>query len=146
MANHTKNGRSNKNGRDSFFCRVQDAFRVFARTASEVLGSAWAFVLAIFIIAMWAITGPAFNFSDTWQLIINTGTTIVTFLMVFIIQNTQNRDAKAMHLKLDELIRAVGGARNQLVDLEKLSDDELKKLEKEFERLRKKADTMKGSS
>jgi low affinity Fe/Cu permease len=146
MANHTKNGRSNKNGRDSFFCRVQDAFRVFARTASEVLGSAWAFVLAIFIIAVWAITGPAFNFSDTWQLIINTGTTIVTFLMVFIIQNTQNRDAKAMHLKLDELIRAVGGARNQLVDLEKLSDDELKKLEKEFERLRKKADTMKGSS
>jgi low affinity Fe/Cu permease len=146
MANHTKNGRSNKNGRDNFFCRVQDAFRVFARTASEVLGSAWAFVLAIFIIAVWAITGPAFNFSDTWQLIINTGTTIVTFLMVFIIQNTQNRDAKAMHLKLDELIRAVGGARNQLVDLEKLSDDELKKLEKEFERLRKKADTMKGSS
>jgi low affinity Fe/Cu permease len=75
---------------------------------------------------MWALTGPVFHFSDTWQLVINTGTTIVTFLMVFLIQNTQNRDAKAMHLKLDELIRAVQGARNRLVDLEKLSDEELK--------------------
>ena len=97
-----------------------------------VLGSAWAFVLALAIIVVWAITGPTFGFSDTWQLIINTGTTIVTFLMVFLIQNTQNRDAKAVHLKLDELIRALGPARNKLVDLEKLSDDDLKKLEKEF--------------
>lgn len=80
-----------------------------------------------------------FHFSDTWQLIINTGTTIVTFLMVFLIQNTQNRDAKAVHLKLDELIRALKGARNHLVDLEKLSDDELAKLEKEFERIQKQA-------
>ena len=80
-----------------------------------------------------------FHFSDTWQLIINTGTTIVTFLMVFLIQNTQNRDAKAAHLKLDELIRAVKGARNRLVDLEKLSDDELKTLEQEFERIHKHA-------
>ena len=79
------------------------------------------------------------SLSDTWQLIINTGTTIVTFLMVFLIQNTQNRDAKAVHLKLDELIRAVQGARNQLVDLEKLSDDELKKLEEQFTRVRNKA-------
>jgi low affinity Fe/Cu permease len=122
-----------------FFCRVRDAFRVFARRSSEVLGSAWAFIGAIAIIAIWALTGPTFHFSDTWQLIINTGTTIVTFLMVFLIQNTQNRDAKAVHLKLDELIRAMRGARNHLVDLEKLSDDELKKLEEQFTRLREQA-------
>jgi low affinity Fe/Cu permease len=84
---------------------------------------------------VWAITGPIFNFSDTWQLIINTGTTIVTFLMVFLIQNTQNRDAKAIHLKLDELIKAVKGARTRLVDLEDLSDEELEKLQGEFKRL-----------
>jgi low affinity Fe/Cu permease len=122
-----------------FFCRIRDAFGVFARKASAVLGSAWAFVAAILIILVWAMTGPTFHYSDTWQLIINTGTTIVTFLMVFLIQNTQNRDAKAVHLKLDELIRAVGPARNKLVDLEKLSDDELKNLEQEFEKVRKKA-------
>jgi len=122
-----------------FFCGVRDAFRIFARRSSEVLGSAWAFIGAITIIVVWALTGPTFHFSDTWQLIINTGTTIVTFLMVFLIQNTQNRDAKAVHLKLDELIRAVGGARNNFVDLEKLSDDELKKLEEQFTRVREKA-------
>src|SRR5205814_4768739 len=122
-----------------FFCRAQDSFRRFARKSSEVLGSPWAFISAIFIIAVWGLTGPAFHFSDTWQLIINTGTTIVTFLMVFLIQNTQNRDAKAVHLKLDELIRAIQGARNRLVDLEKLSDDELKKLEEQFIRVRNKA-------
>jgi low affinity Fe/Cu permease len=121
------------------FCRARDSFRHFARKSSEVLGSPWAFIGAIFIIVVWGLTGPAFHFSDTWQLIINTGTTIVTFLMVFLIQNTQNRDAKAVHLKLDELIRAVQGARNQLVDLEKLSDDELKKLEEQFTRVRRKA-------
>jgi low affinity Fe/Cu permease len=121
------------------FCRIRDAFGVFARKTSDVLGSAWAFVCAILIIIVWAMTGPTFHYSDTWQLIINTGTTIVTFLMVFLIQNTQNRDAKAVHLKLDELIRALGPARNKLVDLEKLSDDELKKLEGEFEKVRKKA-------
>jgi low affinity Fe/Cu permease len=123
-----------------FFCVVQDAFRVFARKSSAVLGSAWAFMVAIFIILIWAATGPIFHFSDTWQLIINTGTTIVTFLMVFLIQNTQNRDAKAVHLKLDEIIRALKGARNQLVDLEKLSDEDLDRLEKQFEQLRKKAE------
>ena len=122
-----------------FVCRVRDSFRHFAHRSAEVLGSAWAFIGAIFIIAVWGLTGPTFHFSDTWQLIINTGTTIVTFLMVFLIQNTQNRDAKAVHLKLDELIRAVQGARNQLVDLEKLSDDELKKLEEQFTRVRSKA-------
>lgn len=123
-----------------FFCVVRDAFRVFARNSSMVLGSAWAFVLAVLIIAVWGLTGPTFHFSDTWQLIINTGTTIVTFLMVFLIQNTQNRDSKALHLKLDEVIRALKGARNQLVDLEKLSDEDLTKLEKQFESLRKKAE------
>ncbi|MEY2498101.1 MAG: hypothetical protein QOD12_1657 [Verrucomicrobiota bacterium] len=135
--NHKTNG--NGNGDRDFFCRIRDAFGVFARKASRVLGSAWAFVFAIGIIAVWGLTGPTFHYSDTWQLIINTGTTIVTFLMVFLIQNTQNRDAKAVHLKLDELIRALGPARNNLVDLEKLSDDELQVLEQEFEKLRKKA-------
>jgi low affinity Fe/Cu permease len=122
-----------------FFCRVRDGFRHFAHRSAEVLGSAWAFIGALFIIAIWGLTGPAFHFSDTWQLIINTGTTIVTFLMDFLIQNTQNRDAKAMHLKLDELIRAIQGARNRLVDLEKLSDEELKRLEEQFTRVRNKA-------
>ena len=126
--------------RAGFICQVQDAFRVFARAASSVLGSAWSFVLAIAVIVIWAATGHLFHYSDTWQLIINTGTTIVTFLMVFLIQNTQNRDAKAVHLKLDELIRAVGGARNHLVDIERLSDEELLRLQKEFERIGKKAD------
>jgi low affinity Fe/Cu permease len=122
-----------------FFCVVSDAFRVFARRSSAVLGSAWAFAGAILIIFVWAITGPTFHFSDTWQLIINTGTTIVTFLMVFLIQNTQNRDAKAVHLKLDEVIRALKGARNELVDLENLSDEDLKQLEGQFKRLREHA-------
>jgi low affinity Fe/Cu permease len=98
------------------------------------------FVVAIAIIIIWASTGHFFSYSDTWQLLINTGTTIVTFLMVFIIQNTQNRDSKAVYLKLDELIRAVGSARNQLVNIDRLSDEELKKLEVEFKRLSKKAD------
>ena len=147
MANHKtngpgKNGGNNANDRD-LFCRIRDAFGVFARKTSNILGSAWAFVIALLIIVVWAITGPTFHYSDTWQLIINTGTTIVTFLMVFLIQNTQNRDAKAVHLKLDELIRALGPARNKLVDLEKLSDDELKALEGEFERLRKTAENAK---
>ena len=123
-----------------FFCVVSDAFRVFARKASAILGTAWAFVAAVLIIVIWGVTGPTFHFSDTWQLIINTGTTIVTFLMVFLIQNTQNRDAKAVHLKLDEIIRALQGARNELVDLEQLSDEDLKELEKQFQRIRQKAE------
>jgi low affinity Fe/Cu permease len=123
-----------------FFCLVSDAFRVFARHSSMILGSAWAFAGAVLVIAVWLLTGPTFHFSDTWQLIINTATTIITFLMVFLIQNTQNRDAKAVHLKLDEIIRALKGARNKLVDLEDLSDEELKKLEEQFQRLRTKAE------
>jgi low affinity Fe/Cu permease len=123
-----------------FFCLVRDAFRVFAHRSSVMLGSAWAFSGAVLVILVWILTGPTFHFSDTWQLIINTATTVITFLMVFLIQNTQNRDAKAMHLKLDELIRALKGARNQLVDLEDLSDEELKKLEKQFQRMRTRAE------
>src|SRR5881227_1075257 len=131
--------KKNKQERD-FLCVVSDAFRIFARHSSMMLGSAWAFAAAVLVILVWILTGPTFHFSDTWQLIINTGTTIVTFLMVFLIQNTQNRDAKAMHLKLDEIIRALKKARNELVDLEDLSDEELRKLEEQFKELRQKAE------
>ena len=141
--NNTTNGASRENR--GIICKIQDAFRVFARRTSEILGTAWSFVAALAIIVIWAATGHIFHYSDTWQLIINTGTTIVTFLMVFLIQNTQNRDSKAVGLKLDELIRAVGGARNNLVDLERLSDEELIQLQKEFERIGKKADAAKAS-
>lgn len=139
MATQTETLKDHEKQRD-FFCVVSDGFRVFARTCSSMLGTAWAFASALLIIVVWLVTGPVFHFSDTWQLIINTATTIVTFLMVFLIQNTQNRDAKAVHLKLDELIRALKGARNQLVDLEELSDEELKKLENQFRRMRKRAE------
>src|SRR6266550_3996883 len=127
-------------GSRDFFCLVSDAFRIFAKRSSIVLGSAWAFASAVLVIVIWGLTGPTFHYSNTWQLIINTGTTIVTFLMVFLIQNTQNRDAKAAHLKLDELIRALKGARNELIDLEKLADEDLTSLEKQFELVRKKAE------
>lgn len=141
MTMQMQNGKleKQKESRD-FFCVVNDLFRVFARRSSMVLGSAWAFILAIVIIVVWGLTGPTFHFSDTWQLIINTGTTIVTFLMVFVIQNTQNRDSKAVNLKLDEVIRAVKGARNQLINLEGLSDEDLKNLENQFKRVREKAE------
>ena len=141
VMNHTQTQELKKHEEErDFFCTVSDAFRIFARRSSAILGSPWAFAAAILIIVVWALTGPVFHFSDTWQLIINTGTTIVTFLMVFLIQNTQNRDSKAMHLKLDELIRALKKARNELVDLEELSDEELNKLEEQFRSLRKKAE------
>jgi len=115
---------------------MNEFFRKFAHKTSEIVGSPWAFIGAVVIIVAWAVTGPIFGFSDTWQLVINTGTTIITFLMVFLIQNTQNRDAKAIHLKLDELLRGVKGARTGLVDLEDLTDEELKQLQNEFQRLR----------
>jgi low affinity Fe/Cu permease len=141
MARETQGQKSKQQGSlHRFYCMVSDAFRVFARRSSAVLGSAWAFVVAVLVIVVWGATGPTFHYSDTWQLIINTSTTIVTFLMVFIIQNTQNRDAKAVHLKLDEIIRALKGARNELVDLENLSDEDLAKLEEQFKRLRKLAE------
>jgi low affinity Fe/Cu permease len=128
-----------------FLCVVSDAFRVFARRSSVMLGSAWAFAGAVLVILVWLLTGPTFHFSDTWQLIINTATTVITFLMVFLIQNTQNRDAKAVHLKLDELIRAIKDARNELVDLEDLSDEELQKFEAQFRRMRQRAENDDGS-
>ncbi|MBC7911948.1 MAG: low affinity iron permease family protein [Pyrinomonadaceae bacterium] len=115
---------------------MKDLFHRIAQKTSNAAGSPWAFTIAIVIIIVWGMTGPIFGFSDTWQLIINTGTTIVTFLMVFLIQNTQNRDAKVVHLKLDELIRANRNARNHLLDLEDLSDEEIKRLELEFQKLR----------
>jgi low affinity Fe/Cu permease len=111
-------------------------FRTIASEVAAAVGSASAFAAAACVVLVWAATGPAFHFSDTWQLVINTGTTVVTFLMVFLIQNTQNRDARVTQLKLDELIRAVGGARNSLVDMEHLSDEELARLQTEFEALR----------
>ena len=129
-----------------FFCVVSDAFRIFARRSSIALGSAWSFAGAALVILIWILSGPLFHFSDTWQLVINTATTIVTFLMVFLIQNTQNRDAKAVHLKLDELIRALKDARNELVDLENLSDEELTKLEKQFRSMRERAENNGSSS
>jgi len=139
METRIKKSREQEKERD-FFCVISDAFRIFARRSSIILGSAWAFAGAVLVILVWILTGPTFHFSDTWQLIINTATTIITFLMVFLIQNTQNRDAKAMHLKLDEIIRALKDARNALVDLEDLSDEDLKKLEEQFRRLRQTAE------
>jgi low affinity Fe/Cu permease len=117
-----------------------ETFRKIASAAANAVGSKWAFILSIVIVVVWAATGPIFHFSDTWQLVINTGTTIVTFLMVFLIQNTQNRDAKAIHLKLDELIRGVKGARTKLVNLEEFSDEELEKLQKQFAKLQSRAE------
>ena len=114
-------------------------FRFCAEWISRAAGSSWAFVVAVVVILGWLVTGPLFHYSDTWQLVINTATTIVTFLMVFLIQNTQNRDTKAVHLKLDELLRGVSGARTSLVSLEQLSDEELDRLQHEFERLRARA-------
>ncbi len=111
---------------------MDELFRRIAKVGSAIFGSAWSFIGAIAIVLVWAITGPLFHFSDTWQLVINTGTTIVTFLMVFLIQNTQNRDSKALHLKLDELLCAVKEARTGLIGLENLPDAELDQLEQEF--------------
>lgn len=111
-------------------------FGRFATSASMWLGSAWAFVGAGLVVLVWAATGPFYHYSDTWQLIINTGTSVGTFLMVFLIQNTQNRDARAINLKLDELIRAVDQAGNHMIDIENLSDDELAKLQEKYEAVR----------
>ena len=115
---------------------MNDFFRRFSHSASERLGSPWAFVVAITVVIVWAVMGPAAKYSETWQLLINTGTTIVTFLMVFIIQNTQNHDSRALHLKLDELIHAVESARDDLVDIENATDDEQAAHMQEFEDIR----------
>lgn len=115
---------------------MKDRFRRISNSVSNIAGSAWMFCLAVLAVLIWAGSGPSFNYSDTWQLVINTGTTIVTFLMVFLIQNTQNRDAKAMQLKLDELLRATK-ARDTFIDIEALSDEELEELAAEFSRIQK---------
>ena len=112
-------------------------FHAFARRSAEAMGSHWSFVTAAAVCVAWAALGPLFHFSDSWQLVINTTTTVLTFLAVFLIQNTQNRDALAIQLKLDELIRSAGTARNRLLNLEDCSDEELEALRREFERLRK---------
>lgn len=114
---------------------MKEFFRKFSQKTSEVVGSPGAFIFAILLLVVWSVMGPFFHFSDTWQLVINTATTIITFLIVVLIQNTQNRDAKALHLKLDELIRSIQGARNSMVNLEELSDDELETLQKQFRRI-----------
>jgi len=115
---------------------MSERFRRTSRKVAGAIGTPAAFLVAFLFVLAWALTGPIFGFSDTWQLIINTSTTVVTFLMVFIIQATQNHDAKAIHLKLDELIRALKEARNSLVDLEELPDETINKLEGEFRKLR----------
>jgi len=107
-------------------------FRRFARATSAAVGRPWAFCTAVLVVVVWAALGPVFAFSDTWQLVINTGTTIVTFLMVFLIQNTQNRDTEALRLKLDELILATRGARNEFVDIDDLDDEQLQELERDL--------------
>jgi low affinity Fe/Cu permease len=122
MANNSRSGR--------------DVFQRVASQASYVVGSKWAFLGAVLIIMCWAILGSYFGYSDTWQLVINTATTIITFLMVFLIQNTQNRDARAIHLKLDELIRCLDLAHNDMINVEKLSDEELSVLSKRFDNIR----------
>src|SRR5258705_10232928 len=123
----TNNGSERNNG----------SFHTFAGRASLVVGSKWAFTTAVLIILFWGLCGPYFHFSDTWQLVVNTATTIVTFLIVFLIQNTQNRDARAIHLKLDEIIRSIHPAHNEMIDIEKLSDEELERLSSEYEQIRK---------
>ena len=117
---------------------MRDLFRRAAERTAHAVGSPWAFLLAVLTIAVWGATGPYFKYSDTWQLIINTGTTIVTFLMVFLIQNTQNRETRIVSLKLDELLRGVEGARTGMVELDHMTDDELEHVQREFTRLRDK--------
>jgi low affinity Fe/Cu permease len=119
----------------------KDWFGKVATKTSGWVGSPWAFVLAIALVVIWAVLGPRYRYSDTWQLIINTGTTVVTFLIVFLIQNTQNRDARAIHLKLDEVIRSIHSAHNNMIDIEKLSDGELAQLAKQYERFREEWET-----
>jgi low affinity Fe/Cu permease len=118
---------------------IAHAFTRISKWTCHAAGQPGTFAAALLIILVWAVTGPVFHYSDTWQLFINTGTTIVTFLMVFLIQNTQNRDATAMQIKLDELIRALQGAHNELVNLEDMSDEELEKMKAHYTRLAERA-------
>jgi len=116
---------------------LRSIFGQIARKVAEVTGGAWAFLVAVLIVVIWGVTGPVFGFSDTWQLVINTGTTIVTFLMVFLIQNTQNRDTRAIHLKLDELIHSVKRAHNEFIEAEDLTEDQLDELRNHYSGLAK---------
>src|SRR5437762_9712109 len=122
---------SNRNG---------SGFHVFAMQAANWVGTKWAFLAALAVIVLWLVTGPYFHYSDTWQLIINTGTTVVTFLVVFLIQNTQNRDARAIHLKLDEIIKSIDQAQNEMIDIEHLSDDEHQRLGDKYQKVREECD------
>jgi low affinity Fe/Cu permease len=117
---------------------MNDLFRRIAESTAYAIGTPWAFLAAVVVVVVWAASGPFFKYSDTWQLIINTGTTILTFLIVFLIQNSQNRDSRIINLKLDELLRGVEGARTGLVKLDHMTDDELKLVQTEFMRLREK--------
>jgi len=116
---------------------LNEHFRKASVAAANFLGSPWMFIANVLLILIWLAFGPVFHFSDTWQLLVNTVTTVITYLAVFLIQNTQNRDARAVHIKLDELISSIEGARNRLVDLEDLTDEELDLLQKQFKRLQK---------
>lgn len=124
-----KNGKSTERG-----------FHVFATNAANWVGTKWAFLVALLTIVVWVISGPYYHYSDTWQLIINTGTTVVTFLVVFLIQNTQNRDARAIHLKLDEIIKSIDKAHNEMIDIEHLSDAELQLLADKYQKVRAECD------
>jgi low affinity Fe/Cu permease len=121
---------------------MNQAFSKFSIAAANALGSSWMFIANVLLILVWLVAGPFFHYSDTWQLVVNTATTVFTYLAVFLIQNTQNRDAVATHLKLDELLKGVEGARTGLVNLEKLSDEELQALQEEFDKIR--AEHLKG--
>ena len=124
--------------------RLGDHFQVFATKMSLLVGTKWAFLASVLIIVIWAVLGPSFRYSNTWQLVINTATTIVTFLMVFLIQNTQNRDARAIHLKLDELIHSLRHAHNDMISIEHLSDKELKAMAESYEKIRAEYDARKN--
>ena len=117
---------------------MREWFRNLAEQSAHSVGTPWAFIISVGVIIVWAVTGPLFQYSDTWQLVINTGTTIITLLMVFLIQNTQNRQSQIVTLKLDELLRGVEGARTGLINLDHMSEDELNEVQKEFERLKEK--------
>jgi low affinity Fe/Cu permease len=126
-------GRNGTNG--------EKGFHVFATKAANWVGTKWAFLVALVVIALWLVSGPYFHYSDTWQLIINTGTTVITFLVVFLIQNTQNRDARAIHLKLDEIIKSIDQAHNEMIDIEHLSDEDLQKLADKYQKVREECDS-----
>jgi low affinity Fe/Cu permease len=119
-------------------------FSRFASRAAQIVGHPYIFFAAVAVLVIWGLTGPYFHYSDTWQLVINTGTSVITFLVVFLIQNTQNRDSKAINLKLDELIRSHHPASDDLIDIEKLSDEELQALEQRYERIRKECESRRG--